>query len=300
MGIKQNNKNRIKFSLVIPLALYRDAEILNSIKKLDYDKKKYEVIIEKGKNPSENRNRGVGRAKGEIIIFLDDDAVLEKDFLKNVESFFEKYNIDIAGGPQLTPKDDGVFARVSGYAFASVFGGFGMRKRYKKTRLNLEAGEQELTSAVLCCKKRVFNEIGFNPELWPGEDPDFINQAKKKGFAVAYSPDIFIYHRRRPDAASLAKQIFSYGKVRPKVGINLGVLIPSIFLIYLLVLPSLSLFNFIFVIPFLAYIIINLVFSIFTGFQKLSFSAVLYLPIIFFIIHTMYGLGFAVGFIQRT
>ena len=65
-----------KFSIVIALAPYRNAEVLSSLKKLDYDKRKYEVIIKKGYNPSENRNYGIKKAKGEIIAFIDQDNKL--------------------------------------------------------------------------------------------------------------------------------------------------------------------------------------------------------------------------------
>ena len=79
-----------KFSIVIALAPYRSAEVLKSLKNVKYDKKKYEIIIKKGLNPSENRNYGIKKAKGEIIYFLDDDAIVDKNILKNAEEFFDK------------------------------------------------------------------------------------------------------------------------------------------------------------------------------------------------------------------
>src|SRR4030042_6934149 len=113
----------MKFSLVIPVAPYRNAEILDSIKKLDYSAKEYEIIVEKGTNPSENRNRGAEKSKGRIIVFLDDDAVIDKNLLKEAEKFFDKYKeIDIVGGAQLTPLDQKGFAKISGYALSSKFG----------------------------------------------------------------------------------------------------------------------------------------------------------------------------------
>jgi len=55
----------MKFSLVIPLAPGRNAEILDSIKQLDYSKKEFEIIVEEGTNPSDNRNKGAKKSKGE-------------------------------------------------------------------------------------------------------------------------------------------------------------------------------------------------------------------------------------------
>ena len=78
----------MKFSLVIPVAPDRNAEILGSIEKIDYPSSEFEVIVIKGKNPSENRNNGAQKAKAEIISFLDDDAVLDVNFLKNGVNYF--------------------------------------------------------------------------------------------------------------------------------------------------------------------------------------------------------------------
>src|SRR3989344_6761180 len=105
----------MKFSLVIPLAPGRNAPILESIKQLNYPKSEFHVIIVRGLNPSENRNKGAEKSKGKIIAFLDDDATLETNYLKKAEEFFEKHpEIDIVGGPQLSPIDETGFAKISG------------------------------------------------------------------------------------------------------------------------------------------------------------------------------------------
>jgi len=49
-----------KITAIIPLAPDRKLEILDSFKKL---KNKIALIVEKGKNPSKNRNIGIKKAK---------------------------------------------------------------------------------------------------------------------------------------------------------------------------------------------------------------------------------------------
>lgn len=299
----------MKFSIVIPVAPERNAEILESLKNLDYPKKEFHVIVIKGKNPSENRNKGAKKAKGEIIGFLDDDGILEKDFLKNVEGFFKKYPwIDIVGGPQLTPKNEKGFAKISGYALASKFGASGTANRYKKGELTLNADEKLITSANLFVKKQVMEKIKFDMKLFPGEDPKFIEDARKTGFKVAYSPDFVIYHRRRPTIGKLMKQIFNYGKVRPlkerfiKTLKKPIFLIPSLFVIYLIissVFLMLNIYPYIFIIPLIIYLILNLLFSIFESIKNKDLKAVFILPLIFSIIHISYGTGMIYGWIKK-
>jgi GT2 family glycosyltransferase len=298
-----------KISIIIPLAPYRHAEVLNSIKIADCNKKDYEIIVERGLNPSINRNVGAKKAKAEIILFLDDDAVVNKNIIKEVEKFFnENQEIGIVGGPQLTPADDNQFAKISGYALGSIFGGWKLSNRYKKGKLNLNATETSLTSANLACKKEVFKKIKFNPKLFPGEDPDFINQAKEKGIKVAYNPEQIVYHRRRNTLKGLVKQIYSYGKTRNKVnGIktikreikDILFLIPSIFLLYILFLPLLITIHPAVVLPLFLYIIINLIFTLIISIRNLNPFALILLPFIFLIIHLTYGIGIIDGIFDK-
>tara|TARA_Y100000034_G_scaffold19272_1_gene21685 strand:- start:6726 stop:7685 length:960 start_codon:yes stop_codon:yes gene_type:complete len=316
----------MRFSLIIPLAPERGAEILDSIKKLDYPKSEFHVIIIKGKNPSDNRNKGATNAKGEIIGFLDDDAVVDEDLLKNVEEFFKEHqNIDIVGGPQLTPYDEIGFAKISGYALSSKFGAWNLSQRYSRKKLNLNADEGSITSANLFVKKNVIDKIKFDSNLFPGEDPKFIDDAKKYGFNVAYSPDLIIYHRRRPNIKSLIKQIFNYGKVRPAKESFISTLkkpfflIPSVFFIYLIILLVLSIsnptitagvigignntnylsLNFLLFVPLFLYIFINLGFSAYDSIKNKAYRAIFILPFIYPIIHVSYGIGMIYGHLKK-
>jgi len=317
----------MKFSLVIPLAPYRKAEIVESIKKLEYPKGEIQVIIIKGINPSKNRNYGAERSSGEIIGFLDDDAIIEKDFLNKVDDFFNKYpEIDIVGGPQLTPYDETGFALISGYALSSKFGSAGSSARYKKMKLNLNADEKSLTSANLFVRREVMKKIRFDPNLWPGEDPKFIADAKKAGFKVAYCPDFVIYHRRRSSIKGLVKQIFNYGKARPFKESFLKTLrmpvflIPMAFLFYLIVLGALFItkssivgniignnakgflphqISALIFSPLIAYLCLDLFFSVYEAIKNKSLKASFSLPIIYPLIHLSYGSGMIWGYINK-
>ncbi len=312
----------MKFSLVIPVAPERNAEIVESIKKIDYNKKEFHVLVIRGRNPSDNRNRGVEKSRGEIIAFLDDDAVVDSDILRKADNFFlNNPEIDIVGGPQLTPREQKGFAKISGYALSSKFGAWKMANRYSGNKKNLDADETMLTSANMFCKKEVFDKVKFNPLLFPGEDPDFISRAKKNGFKVAYDPEIIVYHKRRESMKDLAKQIYNYGKTRPKKETLLETLkmpffiVPSLFLIYLVVLVfiaglnasvtgsvigsvSMRTFNFLLFFPLMLYGIINFLFSAWNSFSNKNFLALFVLPFVYLLIHLNYGAGFLISTLE--
>jgi len=300
---------KYKFSVVIAVAPERGAEVLKSLKKIDYPKNKYEVIIEGGRNPSENRNNGAKKSKGEIIFFVDDDAVVETNILKKAEEFFKKYKeIDIVGGPQFTPKDEKGFAKISGYVLGSKFGAWKVSNRYSGKKMILEADETMLTSANLFCKRGVFKKVHFDPKLYPGEDPDFKKKKKKQGFGVAYYPGIVIYHRRRSKFFGLIQQIYKYGKTRPEKESLIETLkmpffiTPSIFLIYLCLIFILFLMNrlsFLILLPLIVYILLNLSFSLAETLVHMDLIAFFILPFIFLAVHLSYGVGFLISSIKN-
>ncbi|MBU3912753.1 MAG: glycosyltransferase [Nanoarchaeota archaeon] len=313
-----------EFSFVIAVAPYRNAEVIKSLNQLDYPKNKFEVIIERGLNPSDNRNRGAKKARGKFLAFIDDDAIVDKKLLKEAKKFFDEHGcVDIVGGPQMTPLDERGFAKISGYALASKFGGWETANRYSGKKVILNAEETMLTSANLFCKREVMKRLQFNPKLWPGEDSKFIEDAKKIGMSVAYYPGIIVYHRRRDSLGKLIKQIYSYGKTRPeKESIKETLkmpffIVPSLFLIYLIALFLLSVpltitgvsigvqntiysktFVF-FSIPLVFYFILDFLFSGVNAFKSKDLKALLVLPAVYPVIHLSYGLGFFISSIKR-
>ncbi len=316
----------MKFSVVITYYPEdKTPEVLDSIKELDYPKEEFEILDLPGKgSPSIYRNKGGDQGAGELIAFIDDDAIVHKDLLKNAEKFFQEHpEIDIVGGPQITPLDEKGFARISGYALSSKFGGWNTSSRYERKKLNLDADDIQLTTAIMFCKKNVFEKVRFDENLFPGEDSKFVREAKTKGLKVAYSPDLIVYHRRRPTIKGFIKQIFSYGKMAPAQETASEILgrpyflFPSIFLLYLAVMLggiiiNSSLLQYVFgifqndfslasilFIPLVLYLGLNGVFSIYESLKNKDLRGIIFLPFIFPLLHLSYGAGLIYGLLKE-
>jgi|TARA_B100000315_G_scaffold76065_1_gene69619 GT2 family glycosyltransferase len=290
----------MKYSIIIPVAYNREAPIIESIQNLDFPKDEYEVIVKRGDNPSINRNKAIDESKAEILAFVDDDASVKSNWLTKAEDFFNKYpSIDIVGGPQLTPSDDGVFARQSGYVFSSYFCAGKMSSRYKMGRINLNADELNLTSTNIFMKKNVFKSIShFNPELFPNEETELIRRAIEKGVKVAYCPDIIVYHKRRDNFISYLKQCFNYGLGRATQDViaqsspQIWILIPILFFLYVLFIPFLYTLTSLTIIPAFLYLGISLLNAIYISVRNDDGLVVFTYPILCFSIHLAYPLGY--------
>ncbi|MCH7568276.1 MAG: glycosyltransferase [Nanoarchaeota archaeon] len=295
---------RAKISVVVPIDPRRKTGVVSSIKK--QRDPSCIPILEAGPNTSTNRNRGAKKAKTPIIAFANMHTVLADNWSTKVIDFFEKHpEIDIVGGPHLTPKGETRFGKISGYVLGSMFGAAESSARYNVRKEILDADEKYFTAANLACKREVLEKVQFDESLYPGEDPNFIKDAVKAGFKVAYSPELITYQPRRAKLKDFVRQIFFYATARPKKETfkeTLAMpsyLVPPLFVIYLAFLPTLFLLNLFFLAPLMLYLILDIWFSIYEGMKNRDLPAIFFLPFLFPIIHITYGLGFIYGFIEH-
>lgn len=135
-------------------------------------------------------NVGIKDAKGEILAFTDDDAIVDAYWLTSILKEFtcDTSIAGLGGRVELFNKKD-----------ASV------TIRTNKERILLSSPGQLLNPPIIGCnmafKKNVFDEVReIDPGLGPGckiescEDADFVYRVYKKGFKMIYSPDVLVYH----------------------------------------------------------------------------------------------------------
>lgn len=266
-----------------------------------------QIIAIKGKNTSRNRNIGVSQSECDLVAFTNAHSFFDKNWKENVVSFFKKYpNVDIVGGPQFTSKDEGIFERASGIAFSSIFGAANVRSRYISSGTEFDADETKLTSANLICKKEVFEKVKFDENIYPGEDPKFISDAKKAGMNVCYCGNIISYNKRRSTIGSLAMQIFNYGKVRPQKESFIETLkkpfflVPSLFVLGTILSIILGAFHSpLWFLILDLYLVLNLLFSFIESIKSKNLSYFFVLPWIFLTIHISYGVGMIWGILRK-
>lgn len=295
-----------KISVIVPLAPNRKSElkfIKDSVKK---HKGKTILIYKEGFNPPKNRNIAIKKAKTPYLAFVNAHTTLTENWADEVLKFFKDHpEVDIVFGPQLTSENESLFGKISGYALASYFGAADASRRYKIDNEKFDVIDKDVSSANMVCRKEVLEKVQFDESLYPGEESKLIADAIALGFKTAYTPKIIAYQKRRDTTKDLAKQVFNYGRVRPLFESFITTLkkpiflIPSLFLIYILFLPTLVFLNYLFLAPLILYIIISLVMGFITAIKNNEPNVVFLMPYIFFIIHFSYGIGFISGLVQK-
>jgi GT2 family glycosyltransferase len=255
--------------------------------------------------PSHKRDIALNHAKGEIIAFLDDDAYPVKDWLKNTVRYFEDEKVAAVGGPAVTPPSNSILQKASGLVYSSFICGGNLAYRYIP---QAEREVDDYPSCNLIVRKSILEQLGgFDTKFWPGEDTKLcLEITKKLNKKIIYSPDILVYHHRRPLFTSHLKQVFSYALHRgyfvkrfPETSLRLTYFIPSIFVFGLMIGLIFALFDPVFrniYLFSLGFYLICVFWSVLKG-ENLKIKIAAFWGII--LTHIYYGIGFVVGLMSK-
>ena len=185
-------------------------KLLDSIMKMDYPQKNLEIIvIDDGSTDRtpvivsrypvkviKGPHRGVGVARNigwrsanhDIILFLDSDLVVSKNFLKEMIKAFKKENVAAADCTTLIKNKKSLIARML----------------YLRNVLGLAIYDFPF---VKLCKKKILEEVnGINPKYGYYDDWELAIRIKKKGYKIVRMRKAVVWHNEPETFQELWRQ----------------------------------------------------------------------------------------------
>jgi len=237
-------------------------------------------------------NIAIPKCKGEFIVRLDAHTEYAPDYFEQIVKTFQDTKADIVGGPmRAVGKTD--FQKAVAYATSTKFG-------IGDSSFHDEHHRGYVDSVYLgAWKKEIFNDIGlFDIKFKRNQDDEFHYRAKSKGKKIYLNPQIKSWYYPRSTAKKLFKQYFQYGLYKPLVlkkvssGFKLRHVIPSLFVLYLAVLPAFLVFSLLLSFPLIIYLLIACYFAFsLKSSAMVKFFALFAYPTL----HLAYGSGFLLG-----
>lgn len=297
------------FSIIIPVRVETNylRETLKHLKSQTF--KDFEVLVitdkvSKTSNPAIKRNLGVKMSHGKYLAFLDDDSYPDKNWLKNSYQHLQNEELSAVCGPCLTPPGDNIYQKASGAVWGSLLGSGGAGTY--RNKISSPRFVDDYPSVNLIVKNEDFKAVkGFDTYHWPGEDTilclNLVHQLHKK---ILYHPSIQVFHHRRNVIIPHLQQITRYAlhrgnfaRIYPQTSFRVGYLLPSLFLVYSLLLPLIFKLSFYFVIPLVVYLLLLLVTLTTFIIEKNSLQVSLLATVTIPITHLYYGALFIKGFL---
>lgn len=229
----------MRYSLISPTFKRPDevTEFIESIAQLDYSREAFEVILGDGTpgdelRPvikevskrvglpvkvvyreflpvSDARNEAAAVAQGDVLIFLDSDCLLPKDYLKQVDRGLSRDGWDAWGGPDAAPEDFSRIQKAISFSMTSMLTTGGIRGGTRSTATYYPRGFN------MGMKASVFKQVnGYNTEFKCGEDVELSIRIREAGFKVGLIPEAVVWHKRRATLIQFYKQVRRFGSAR--------------------------------------------------------------------------------------
>ncbi len=159
---------------------------------------RFVYLTETNQGASFARNTGAAHATGGLLVFMDDDAVAEPDFLENILRFFDAHPEASGAGGRIIPRYIPAEPKWMSKFVSSLVGNFD----YSPVTVEFDALRYPLESNM-AVRRADFNRIGgFNTALpgvkgtlrIGGEGKDFFYRLKALHKSVWYDPSIRVEH----------------------------------------------------------------------------------------------------------
>ncbi len=161
------------------------------------------------------RNRALKEANGEIVAFIDDDAVATEDWLIHLLEPFERERVVCVTGMtqplELLHEGQEAFERYSPFCK-------GFRKRVFDAKVNPLSTGHMGAGVNMAIRKSITEKIGWFHEALDagtpaqsGGDHEYFTRILRYGYYIVYEPAALNWHRHRRTLEDTRKAIYGYG-----------------------------------------------------------------------------------------
>ncbi len=164
----------------------------------DYQQVNYREFVETNQGLSHARNRGIKESLGDVLVYVDDDALINKEYLSTYFQFFEKNKNAFAAGGPIIPKYETEEPKWMSHYVKCLLTGY----KYKGDKVVEFTGGDYPGGGNAAYRKEVFETVGlYNVDLGRkgnslvgAEEKDIFDKMKQQDMKFYYLPTAILYH----------------------------------------------------------------------------------------------------------
>jgi hypothetical protein len=166
-------------------------------------------IVEPNRNPATRRNRAASEATGELLAFIDDDAIAAPGWLANAARYLDEHPEVLAvGGPDPAPDDSTPAELISDTLLAAPWIGSGVAAHENRKGIFEVRRATDVALVNLVVRRSAFT--GFDESIgYIGEDTRLVEELMSRG-RVMYHEEVRVQHRRRAFPGPYLRQRWRY------------------------------------------------------------------------------------------
>ncbi len=207
----QTKTSNPTIALIIPSLDGKIDDLRASIARQTVQPDELEVVLDVRPN-GRARNEGVARTRGEILVFVDDDAVLgnEQTIERLIAPLRTDASIGVTGTAKILPPDadtwqQRVAREVPRIEHPVVF-------QHLETNPDPPTYYCEITTTCCAMRREVFAQAGgFSNTLIRGVDTEFFVRVRSLGYRFLLVAHTWVYHPAPPTMHALLRKHFLYG-----------------------------------------------------------------------------------------
>lgn len=195
----------------------------------DFSNVTFRTFVETNQGLSYARNRGIKESKGEVVVYVDDDALVNKEYLQTYYDFFNQHpEIDAAGGPIIPEYETAEPEWMSHYTKVLItcykYHGDKVREFPKN---DFPSGGNAAYRASVFEKVGLFNvDLGRKGDSLAGaEEKDIFDKMTTLGMRFYYLPTAILYHQipeKKLTKEYFDKLTYSIGQSERMRTLNIG------------------------------------------------------------------------------
>src|SRR5271170_73887 len=167
-----------RYTVIIPMSRYRaDQPVLVSLRETPLPKSGVQILVAEGKHPARQRNAALGKALGQILVFLDNDCSIGAGYWKELETALARPEVEIVGGPALLRPKATAWEEIFHALLTHTLIVGTVSARYAARGDFRAATQTDLILCNLAVRRSIFDKIGpLSTDLYPNEENEWLDR----------------------------------------------------------------------------------------------------------------------------